>query len=55
MLSVRPLPVENLGNNCENSRAGENVSGFHWSALEFSQTFTLVFTSYEGMENMFCS
>ena len=30
------------------------VSGFHWSALEFSQTFTDWFSpGYEGTENMF--
>ena len=54
MLSVLPLPVENLGKVFENSRAGENPRR-NWSALEFFQTFASVFTRlwYEGTENMF--
>ena len=51
MLLVLSLPGENLGKVCENSRAGETldcVSGFHWCALEFYQTFT----SYESTENV---
>ena len=37
MLSVPPLPIENLGKVCENSRAGENPLLCLWFSLIYSQ------------------
>ena len=57
MLSVTPLPVENLGKVCENSRAGENPRlhlGVFTDLLLNSPKCSPRFSpGYEGTENMF--
>ena len=37
----------------EQSKTLNCISGIHWSALKFSQSFASVFTGLEGTEKMF--
>ena len=56
MFSVPSWPGENLGKVVkipEQVKTPDCVSGFHWSALEFSQKLVSVFPLLENIENMF--